>query len=106
MKKCPGPPRSKLGHCVFFALDSWAGLARDHRKFGTHAVEGHMKRALLVGLSLVAFSAVQASAADLPVKARPMAPVAVAYNWTGCYIGGNVGGKWIRTSGSATIGAS
>ena len=55
-----------------------------------------MKRALLVGLSVLTFSAVQASAADLPVKARPMAPVAAAYNWTGCYIGGNVGGGWAR----------
>jgi len=32
-----------------------------------------------------------ASAADLPVKARPM-PV-VAFNWTGCYIGVNAGWK-------------
>jgi|PersoiStandDraft_1058852.scaffolds.fasta_scaffold34905_2 outer membrane immunogenic protein len=37
-----------------------------------------------------------ASAADMPVKARPMAPVPVAYNWTGCYVGGNVGGLWAR----------
>ena len=31
-----------------------------------------------------------ALAADLPVKAPPRVPVAV-YNWTGCYIGANVG---------------
>ena len=62
-----------------------------------------MKRALLVGLSVVAFSVGQASAADLPVKARPMAPVITAYNWTGCHIGGNVGGKWVRTSGDVTV---
>jgi outer membrane immunogenic protein len=37
-----------------------------------------------------------ATAADMPVKARPMAPLPVAYNWTGCYIGGNVGGLWGR----------
>ena len=37
----------------------------------------------------------QASAADLPMKAAPM-PVAV-YNWTGFYIGGNVGGAWNDT---------
>jgi outer membrane immunogenic protein len=31
-------------------------------------------------------------AADMAVKARPEAPAPVAvYNWTGCYIGGNVG---------------
>jgi outer membrane immunogenic protein len=33
-----------------------------------------------------------ANAADMPVKVRPvMAPV---FNWTGFYIGGNVGGSW------------
>lgn len=36
-----------------------------------------------------------ASAADLAVKARPVAPV-MATPWTGCYIGGNVGGGWTR----------
>ena len=66
-----------------------------------------MKRALLVGLSVVAFSVGQASAADIPVKAPRMAPVvAPAFTWTGCYIGGNIGGKWVRTSGSASIGPS
>jgi outer membrane immunogenic protein len=46
--------------------------------------------ALLAGA--LSFGAVQvASAADMPVKA-PMAPVAVAYNWTGFYIGINGGG--------------
>lgn len=34
-----------------------------------------------------------AAAADLPVKARPM-PVAAVYDWTGFYVGGNVGGSW------------
>src|SRR3954452_8313419 len=41
-----------------------------------------------------------ASAADMPAryaKAPPVAPV-ITYNWTGCYIGGNVGGGWARTS--------
>jgi outer membrane immunogenic protein len=39
-----------------------------------------------------------ASAADMAVKARPMpAPPVMTYNWTGCYVGGNVGGGWERT---------
>lgn len=39
-----------------------------------------------------------ASAADMPVKAaRPAPPPVVVYNWTGCYIGGNVGGGWADT---------
>jgi outer membrane immunogenic protein len=34
-----------------------------------------------------------AMAADMAVKAPPQ-PAAVTYNWTGFYIGGNVGGAW------------
>jgi outer membrane immunogenic protein len=49
-----------------------------------------------------------ASAADMAVKAAP--PAAPAYNWTGCYIGGNAGGGWttvdtVRAS-QDTIGAA
>jgi outer membrane immunogenic protein len=36
-----------------------------------------------------------AFAADMPVKAPP--PVAPIYNWTGFYVGGNVGGAWNDT---------
>ena len=39
-----------------------------------------------------------ASAADMPVKA-PVGPVAAQYNWTGFYIGGNVGGGWGSDTG-------
>jgi outer membrane immunogenic protein len=40
-----------------------------------------------------------ANAADLPVKAAP-APVYVppAFSWTGCYIGGNIGGAWAQSN--------
>lgn len=39
-----------------------------------------------------------ASAADMPTKAPIVrAPMAVPYTWTGCYIGGNVGGGWAHT---------
>jgi len=34
-----------------------------------------------------------ASAADMAVKAAPLPPV-VAYNWTGFYVGGEIGGIW------------
>lgn len=40
-----------------------------------------------------------ASAADLPVKARPYA--APAFSWTGIYVGGNVGYGWGSTHGTA-----
>jgi outer membrane immunogenic protein len=39
-----------------------------------------------------------ATAADMPVKARSMAPPPVVYNWTGCYIGAQVGVKSARVS--------
>jgi len=63
-----------------------------------------MKKVLTATIGLLAVSAMPAMAADLPVKARPMVPVVTAYNWTGCYIGGNVGGKWARTEGSWDVG--
>ena len=48
--------------------------------------------ALLVG-------SMSASAADLAARPYTKAPVApiMVYNWTGCYIGGNVGGGWAKT---------
>jgi outer membrane immunogenic protein len=49
---------------------------------------------ILLGAVLSALSVVPAFAADMAVKARPMAAPIVTYNWTGCYIGGNVGGGW------------
>jgi outer membrane immunogenic protein len=54
---------------------------------------GHVKSAL-VGI-LIGLSAGAASAADMPLKAGPVA-AAPLYNWTGCYLGGNAGGGWGR----------
>lgn len=57
-----------------------------------------MKRAIILGMSLFALGAAPVMAADIPVKAARVAPVVAApvYNWTGFYIGGNVGGGWGR----------
>jgi outer membrane immunogenic protein len=47
-----------------------------------------------------------AQAADLPVAPAYKAPVIapVVFSWTGCYVGGNVGGKWeAHRDGSVTI---
>ncbi len=45
--------------------------------------------AIVLGLTAITTSA---TAADLPVKAPPrLAPV---FSWTGCYIGGFIGGAW------------
>lgn len=38
-----------------------------------------------------------ASAADMAVKARPMVAPAPIFSWTGCFIGGAVGGGWHHT---------
>jgi outer membrane immunogenic protein len=55
-----------------------------------------MKKLFLATVALSALIAAPATAADLarPVyKAAPPPPVYI-YNWTGCYIGGHVGGLW------------
>src|SRR6266851_849014 len=57
----------------------------------------------LASVILVALSGLGgAMAADMAVKARPVAPPVVIYNWSGCYIGGNVGGGWKRNTLSST----
>src|ERR1700686_2745439 len=60
--------------------------------------------AALAAVAVFGFASV-ASAADLPVKAPAYkGPVAVLPNWTGFYVGGNVGysrGDWEATSNQA-----
>lgn len=57
-----------------------------------------MKRvfAFTAGMSVLFGAAGLASAADMAVKAPPMAPVVAVYNWTGCYVGVEGGGSWGR----------
>jgi outer membrane immunogenic protein len=54
-----------------------------------------MKKFLLLSSAIVA--AGPALAADLPVRAPPVA-AALPYSWTGCHVGGHVGGAWDRTT--------
>lgn len=62
-----------------------------------------MRRFIIALLSATAVGAVSANAADLPVKAPPApAPAITVYNWTGCYVGGNLGGGWAETSWTNT----
>jgi outer membrane immunogenic protein len=59
-----------------------------------------MRKLFLLGLSLFAammFGSI-GQAADMPVKAPPMA-APVMYNWTGFYIGGHIGGAWADRNG-------
>jgi outer membrane immunogenic protein len=58
-----------------------------------------MRNKLISSLAGGAFSFAAsgfAFAADIPVKAPPSAPPAPVYNWTGFYIGGNVGASFGR----------
>ncbi len=61
-----------------------------------------MNKLALAVVSLSAFVAAPAFAADMPLKAPPPAPVAPAPLWTGWYIGANIGGSF----GTATQSAS
>jgi outer membrane immunogenic protein len=62
-----------------------------------------MKR-LLVGIAASVFAA-GAMAADLPARVYTKAPVAppVVYNWTGFYVGGNVGYGWGRENDNGLL---
>jgi len=52
--------------------------------------------AIITAASLAIGLSQFASAADMarPAYKAPMPPPAPIYNWTGCYIGGNIGGAW------------
>jgi len=56
-----------------------------------------MKKLLVAGIAAAAFCGAPALAADLPTKApvyKATPALAPTMNWTGCYIGGNVGYLW------------
>jgi outer membrane immunogenic protein len=61
-----------------------------------------MKRIVLAGIGAALMAIPLANAADLgrPVYKAPP-PEVVPFSWTGCYIGGNIGGGWGRETASA-----
>jgi outer membrane immunogenic protein len=64
-----------------------------------------MKKILLASVALLGFAGA-ASAADLPVRAAPPAPIIAAvpvFTWTGFYVGVNAGYGW-NTNDSITVG--
>src|SRR6185295_579136 len=69
-------------------------------EFLSRNLGSHMNKFLTGTIAAIAVAATApAFAADMAArysKAPPPAPVMV-YNWTGCYIGGNIGGGWART---------
>ena len=63
----------------------------------------------MAGLAALSLAAGQALAADMarPVYKAPVAPPAPIYNWTGCYIGANVGAAWAHVDvDNVTTGGS
>jgi outer membrane immunogenic protein len=71
--------------------DSFIGRSAAQGEF----MRRYMKLAFAAGIFVGLGATGVASAADMALKARPV--VAPLYNWTGCYIGGNVGGGWTKT---------
>src|SRR5262252_9157584 len=63
-----------------------------------------MKRGWLSSAAVVAFvtPSLAAFAADLPTKA----PAIAVYNWTGCYVGGHVGGAFGHDIATNELGNS
>ena len=61
-----------------------------------------MKMTLLVAAGAALFSPL-AIAADLPVKSPGFGGAAMTYNWTGLYVGANVGYAWGHSDTSSTI---
>jgi outer membrane immunogenic protein len=63
-----------------------------------------MKKFAIAVTAVAAFTG-SAIAADMPVKARYIAPVATAYNWTGCYVGAGGGyGMYNQDMSADTLG--
>jgi len=58
----------------------------------------------LAGFAWAAMAIGAAVAADLAVKAPAAPPLAAAYNWTGCYVGGHIGGAFDNRDSSGFLG--
>ena len=68
-------------------------------------MRSHSKLFASAVIAVSAIASVSASlAADLAprYKAPPVAAPVMIYNWSGCYIGGNVGGGWKRNTLNTT----
>ena len=59
-----------------------------------------MRRLIVASIGMLAIGVTTASAADIRARPRPAPPPPVyvppPFSWTGCYVGGNVGGLWVQ----------
>jgi outer membrane immunogenic protein len=63
-----------------------------------------MRKFLIASSAIAALMlAAPASAADMPVKARPLPPPPPVFSWTGFYVGAHLGGAWGTTE--STLGS-
>jgi outer membrane immunogenic protein len=60
-----------------------------------------MKKSFAAALVLALGLSTHAVAADMAVKAPPMVAAPVAYSWTRCYVGLNIGGGWSERTGDS-----
>lgn len=61
---------------------------------------------ILAGLGLLSISMIGAFAADLPIPMKALPLAAPIYTWTGCYVGGDIGGVAGRMDPSASVTAT
>ena len=97
---------------ALFARARSVGLCGDHtdgRGSPSRAESGDCMKRILIASALALAAGGQALAADLPPPPPAPAtyiPVAPPYNWTGFYIGGNLGAGFSNGSFSDTLGST
>jgi outer membrane immunogenic protein len=66
------------------------------------SINKRLRRNKITAMAFASFfgAASAASAADPPLPPPPPPPIYPVYNWTGFYIGGNIGAAWSGLSGS------
>jgi outer membrane immunogenic protein len=66
-----------------------------------------MVRFAVIGVGLLSMSGLidVAAAADLSAPMYTKAPMVAAFSWTGCYIGGHVGGAFSQVRSTSMFGA-